>query len=132
MQIGVYVDRPMPGPGGVGHLGPTLDWALAHIDRDLGVDELANHAGMSTRNFTRRFREVAGTTPGRWVLARRLDEARSLLETTRWPITRIAAACGFQSVVTFRQNFVSAYATTPTSYRERFTSAGPGDGVTTT
>jgi len=37
-------------------------------------------------------------------------------------MTRIAAACGFQSVVTFRQNFVAAYAT-PTSYRERFTSA---------
>jgi transcriptional regulator GlxA family with amidase domain len=35
-------------------------------------------------------------------------------------MTRIAATCGFQSVVTFCQNFVSAYATTPTSYRDRF------------
>lgn len=119
-----YVERPMPAPGGVGHLGPTLDWALAHLDRDLGVDELADRAGMSRRNFTRRFAEVTGTTPARWVLARRLDEARSLLETTAWPITRVAAACGFHSVVTFRQNFVTAYATTPTSYRERFTSSG--------
>ncbi len=118
-----YVDRPMPEPGGVGHLGPTLDWALVHLDRDLGVAELADHAGMSRRNFTRRFAEVTGTTPARWVLARRLDEARSLLETTSWSMTRIAVACGFQSVVTFRQNFVSAYATTPSSYRERFTSS---------
>ncbi len=117
-----YVDRPMPEPGGVGHLGPTLDWALAHLDLPLSVDELAARAGMSRRNFTRRFAEVTGTTPARWVLARRLDEARSLLETTTWPMTRIAAACGFHSVVTFRQNFVSAYATTPSSYRERFTS----------
>lgn len=119
-----YVDRPMPEPGGVGHLGRTIDWALAHLDRALGVDELADHAGMSRRNFTRRFAEVTGTTPARWVLARRLDEARRLLETTTWPMTRIAATCGFASVVTFRQNFVSAYATTPTSYRERFTSDG--------
>jgi transcriptional regulator GlxA family with amidase domain len=119
-----YVERPMPQPGGTGHLAPTLDWALAHLDRDLGLEQLADHAGMSRRNFTRRFVEVTGTTPARWVLARRLDEARSLLETTTWPMTRIAAACGFQSVVTFRQNFVAAYATTPTSYRERFTSFG--------
>ena len=25
--------RPMPEPGGVGHLGPTIDWALAHLDQ---------------------------------------------------------------------------------------------------
>ena len=115
-----YVDRPMPEPGGVGHLGPTVDWALAHLDEQLSVDELAAHARMSRRNFTRRFAEVTGTTPARWVLARRLDEARRLLETTTWPVARIAVACGFASVVTFRQNFVTTYATTPTSYRLRF------------
>jgi transcriptional regulator GlxA family with amidase domain len=115
-----YVARPMPQPGGVGHLGPTIDWAQAHLDQPLTVDELAAHARMSRRNFTRRFAEVTGTTPARWVLARRLDEARRLLETTTWPIARIAAACGFSSVVTFRQRFVAAYATTPTSYRQRF------------
>ena len=115
-----YVARPMPQPGGVGHLGPTIDWALAHLAQPLTVDELAAHARMSRRNFTRRFAEVTGTTPARWVLARRLDEARRLLETTTWPVARVAAACGFTSVVTFRQNFVAAYATTPTSYRQRF------------
>lgn len=115
-----YVERPMPQPGGVGHLGPTIDWALAHLDRPLTVDDLAAHARMSRRNFTRRFAEVTGTTPARWVLARRLDEARRLLETTTWPVARIATACGFSSVVTFRQNFVATYATTPTSYRQRF------------
>ena len=34
----------------------------------------------------------------------------------------IAKACGFGSPVTFRQNFIGAYSTTPTSYRTRFTS----------
>ncbi|WP_255410625.1 helix-turn-helix domain-containing protein [Amycolatopsis sp. CA-126428] len=80
----------------------------------MSVDDLAVHAGMSRRNFTRRFAEVTGSTPARWVLARRLDEARHLLETTSTPIARVAAACGFASVVTFRRNFVSAYSTTPT------------------
>lgn len=115
-----YVHRPMPEPGGVGHLGPTIDWALSHLDRQLAVDDLAAHARMSRRNFTRRFAETTGTTPARWVLARRLDEARRLLETTTLPVTRVAEACGFTSAVTFRQNFVATYATTPTSYRQRF------------
>lgn len=115
-----YVERPMPEAGGVGDLGPTIDWALAHLEERLSVDDLAAHAGMSRRNFTRRFAEVTGTTPARWVQTRRLDEARRLLEATTWPIARIADACGFSSVVTFRQNFASAFSTTPTSYRRRF------------
>jgi len=115
-----YILRPMPEPGGVGHLGPTLEWVLAHLDQTLTVDRLANHAGMSRRNFTRRFREATGATPADWVLAQRLGEARRLLEGTAWSIDRIARTCGFSSVVTFRQNFTAAYATTPTSYRRRF------------
>ena len=115
-----YIDRPMPEAGGVGHLGPTFDWALGNLDQRLSVDDLAAHARMSRRNFTRRFAEVTGTTPARWVLARRLDEARRLLETTTWPVARIAEACGFRGAVTFRQNFVATYSTTPTSYRQRF------------
>lgn len=115
-----YVRRPMPERGGVGDLGPTIDWALAHLDRELSVDALAAHARMSRRNFTRRFAEATGTTPARWVLARRLDEARRLLEVTTLSVARVAEACGFSSAVTFRQNFVATYATTPTSYRQRF------------
>ncbi|WP_134739553.1 helix-turn-helix domain-containing protein [Nocardioides sp. 503] len=118
-----YIDRPMPEPGGVGHLGPTLDWAVGHLDERLSVDDLAEHARMSRRNFTRRFAEATGTTPARWVLARRLDQARRLLETTTWPVARIAEACGFSGAVTFRQNFVAAYSTTPTSYRQRFSAS---------
>jgi transcriptional regulator GlxA family with amidase domain len=115
-----FIARPMPEPVGVGHLGSTVDWALANLDQRLSVDVLAAHAGMSRRHFTRRFAEITGSTPARWILTSRLDEARRMLETTTWTLERIAKACGFASVVTFRQNFVAAYATTPSSYRHRF------------
>nr|WP_298516049.1 helix-turn-helix domain-containing protein [uncultured Nocardioides sp.] len=111
----------MPDAEGSGRLGPTIDWIQSELGRPTNVQALADHAGMSRRNFTRRFVEVTGTTPARWILSRRLDESRRLLETTDWSVERIARACGFGSVVTFRQNFVSSYATTPRSYRQRFT-----------
>ncbi|WP_218104150.1 helix-turn-helix domain-containing protein [Streptomyces sp. AVP053U2] len=85
---------------------------------------------MSTRNFSRRFHGTTGMSPAKWILTRRLDEARRLLETTTWSITRVSAACGFASAVTFRQNFTAHYATTPTSYRHRFTDHTAATGST--
>lgn len=121
-----YVERPLDdlvvGPDPI---NATIEWALAHLDRPLSVEELADRACMSKRNFSRRFRDVVGTTPAKWLLVRRLDEARRLLESTEWELTRVAEACGFGSVVTFRQNFCKAYATTPTSYRQRFATERP-------
>ncbi|EHR61385.1 GlxA family transcriptional regulator [Saccharomonospora cyanea] len=118
-----YIDRPVLGHA-TGPIGETIEWALAHLDQRLSVDAMAARARMSPRNFSRRFHETTGMSPARWVLTRRLDEARRLLETTTWPVSRIAEVCGFASTVTFRQNFVAHYATTPTSYRYRFTDRG--------
>ncbi|MBE6484277.1 MAG: helix-turn-helix domain-containing protein [Actinomycetaceae bacterium] len=114
-----YVDRPMPAyrPEGV---GATVQWALANLDQPLSVHDLAAHAHMSVRNFSRLFVEATGITPARWVLLKRLDEARRLLETRPWSIERIAHTCGFASAVTFRQNFVAQYSIAPTAYRARF------------
>lgn len=119
-----YIDRPISVQD-TDPLGATLDWALANLDQALAVKALAEHAHMSVRNFTRRFTEFTGTTPAHWVLRCRMDEARRLLETTNWSIDKLARACGFTSPVTFRQNFVKHYGTTPTSYRTRFTKLAP-------
>lgn len=115
-----FVERPLLEHRDADPLRDTIEWASAHLDSQLTVETLAAHACMSRRSFTRRFREATGTTPARWVLAQRLDAARALLETTKLSIEHVAARCGFRSVVTFRQNFVSAFATTPTLYRRRF------------
>lgn len=115
-----YVSRPMPEPQTAGPIGDTIQWALAHLADDLSVAALAAHACMSKRSFARRFQEVTAATPAKWVLTRRLDAARALLETSVWSIERVAAECGFASAVTFRQNFSAAFATSPTAYRRRF------------
>ncbi|WP_353952093.1 helix-turn-helix domain-containing protein [Knoellia sp. S7-12] len=118
-----YVSRPVPDTGGVGQLGATIDWALAHLDQSLSIETLSAHAGMSRRNFTRRFIEATGSSPGRWIMSRRLDESRRLLERTDLSVEHVARACGFGSAVTFRQRFNGAYRTTPSSYRHRFTTS---------
>ena len=115
-----YIERPLAEPASDTAVANVLEWALGRLGEHLSVDRLAAQARMSRRNFVRQFRLSTGTTPARWVLEQRLGEARVLLETTDWSIEAIAVACGFGSVVTFRQNFVSAFATTPSEYRKQF------------
>jgi transcriptional regulator GlxA family with amidase domain len=120
-----FVEHPIARHPGTGQIGDTIEWAMAHLDEDLSVGSLAAHACMSRRSFTRRFRETTGSTPARWVLTMRLDAGRALLETSTWTIERIATECGFASAVTFRQNFVAEFSTTPTFYRRRFAAPSP-------
>lgn len=116
-----YIERPLVDDAmEEGPIGTAMDWALHHLHETLTVDSLAAQVQMSPRNFSRRFREHTGVSPAKWILARRLDESRRLLETTEMPISQVAEACGFVSPVTFRQNFVQAYDTTPTAYRQHF------------
>lgn len=116
-----YVERPLDTEAAdEGPIEAAMDWALHHLDQTLTVEALAEQVQMSPRNFSRRFRAHTGTGPAKWLLARRLDESRRLLETTGLPISEVAQGCGFASPVTFRQNFVQAYGTTPTAYRQHF------------
>nr|WP_221194869.1 helix-turn-helix domain-containing protein [Hoyosella altamirensis] len=116
-----YIERPLAQPATDTAISELMNWALTRLDQPLTVDKLARQARMSRRSFIRHFQQATGTTPARWILEQRLHEARALLETTDWSIDRIASACGFNSTITFRQNFTTAFATTPTTYRRQFT-----------
>ena len=115
-----YVRAPVPECAGGDALVETLDWAVAHLDRDLTVAVLARHAHMSARTFARRFRAATGTTPLQWVLRQRILLAQRMLETTDRGIEQIADACGFGSPATLRAHFNRIVGTSPLAYRRAF------------
>ena len=115
-----YIERPVTEASGDTAIADVLSWALERLDEPLPIERLAEHARMSRRSFIRQFHLETGSTPARWVLDKRLNEAKSLLETTDRSIENIASLCGFGSAVTLRQNFRSAFAVTPTAYRRQF------------
>ncbi|MFC8490805.1 GlxA family transcriptional regulator [Streptomyces sp. NPDC057235] len=114
-----YAVRPAP-PGTDASLAPLLEWAAARLGADLSLDRLAERAGLSGRTLSRRFAEQLGTTPGQWVLARRLDAARILLERTDLPVEAVATHVGLASAVNLRRRFRERLGTTPGAYRRTF------------
>lgn len=115
-----FVTAPVPDEAADDPLAPTLDWAVAHLDQELTVGELARHANLSVRHFTRRFREVTGTTPLQWILTQRILLAQRLLETTDLPVERVATEAGFGSAPALRLHFQRAVHTSPLAYRRTF------------
>lgn len=115
-----FVDR-LVTDGDTGSLEPLCRWALARLALPLTVPKLAQQAGLAERTFTRRFRQEIGTSPLKWLLGERLLAARLLLETTSWPLARIARQCGFGSEVAMRQHFRERFHISPSAYRRGFT-----------
>ncbi|MGW2457909.1 helix-turn-helix domain-containing protein [Streptomyces argyrophyllae] len=108
-----------PAPAGT-TLEPLLAWLEDHCDQDLTLAEIAAKAGMSTRTLNRRFREQTGTTPLQWLHRARVRRAQYLLETTAYPVERIAVQTGFGSPTAFRERFRRVVGTSPQAYRRAF------------
>jgi AraC family transcriptional activator FtrA len=115
-----YAPARLPDAGGPSGLARVLDWASSRLTEALSVDDLAARAGMSSRTLGRRFVEETGTTPVRWLNQQRLDRARALLETTDFPIDRVARESGLGSESNLRQHFRERLDTTPSAYRRAF------------
>ncbi|WP_433382166.1 GlxA family transcriptional regulator [Actinoplanes sp. CA-142083] len=118
-QAQFIVPEQPPAPRG-STMEPLLRWLGESAGRDLTLDEIAAHAGMSTRTLNRRFREHTGTTPLRWLHLARIRRAQHLLETTTQAVDRIGGAVGFGSPTAFRDRFKRVVGTSPQRYRQAF------------
>jgi transcriptional regulator GlxA family with amidase domain len=101
-----------------------LDRLLAWIDENLAltlsVEQLAERANMSGRNFSRVFTNKTGITPAAYVEQRRVEDACRLLEDEDMPLKRICSLVGFRSEETLRRAFQKAKGVPPSSYAARF------------
>ncbi|WP_020575998.1 GlxA family transcriptional regulator [Actinopolymorpha alba] len=114
-----YIERPLPSVTGA-TTEPTRRWLLERLDERLDLAEMAAHARMSVRSFTRRFRDETGMSPGTWLLRQRVERARHLLEATDLPIDRVARDAGFGTAASMRQHLREALGVAPLAYRRTF------------
>lgn len=84
------------------------------------ITDLARHAAMSTRHFTRVFTDEVGEAPGAYVERIRTEAARRQLEQTDDTVVVIAARCGFGTAETMRRNFIRRLGVSPDRYRRMF------------
>jgi transcriptional regulator GlxA family with amidase domain len=120
-----FVEAPVPlqRHAGAQDLAAVLDWAVEHLAEPLQVEVLARRAHLSPRTFARRFREVTGTTPHRWLLSQRIAHAQRLLERGM-SVEEVARRTGFGSAATLRTQFARERGTSPSAYARTFRATG--------
>lgn len=101
-------------------MSATLDWAAERLDQPIGVADLAGHAHFSERTFQRTFLAETGTTPGKWLLAKRIQLARRLLESADLTVDQIARSSGLGTAANLRRRLRDAVGLSPDAYRRSF------------
>lgn len=115
-----FIEQPQFSSVTPDRLSLVMEWMTQNLATAHSLDELAERALMSRRTFTRRFRQMTGTTVGPWLLNQRLALAQRMLEMTDKPIEIVAEAAGFASPALFRRCFGQAFGIKPSVYRREF------------
>ncbi|MGM1065692.1 helix-turn-helix transcriptional regulator, partial [Saccharothrix sp. Mg75] len=89
-----------------------------NLGEQFTIDDMARTAMYSKFHFSRVFQRVTGVSPGRFLAAIRLQEAKRLLVCTSSTVTDISHRVGYTSVGTFSSRFRSSVGVSPTEYRQ--------------
>jgi transcriptional regulator GlxA family with amidase domain len=101
-------------------LAKLQGWVFDNLSSSLTVEELAERAAMSPRNFNRVFTRSIGVSPARFVERARVDAARRRLEGSGSSIETVAHDTGFGNAERMRRSFLRQIGIAPSDYRQRF------------
>jgi AraC-like DNA-binding protein len=100
----------------------TLRRARAFIDRHynqpITLERTSREAGFSPFHFIRLFRAVYKQTPHQYLIQRRIEKAKELLQDDDLSITDICYAVGFASPGSFSTLFRRTVGLSPSAYRQ--------------
>lgn len=90
--------------------------------QNLKLEEFAYKTGRSLASFKRDFKKIYNATPHQWLIKKRLEFSKKLLENSQLNIASISYDAGFESPAHFSRLFKKQYGYPPSSLRRRLIS----------
>ncbi len=88
-----------------------------HLADEMDVSQIAENVHLNQDYLTRIFRRETGFSVKGYVVNRRMEKARELLETSRLPITDVAFQVGYGNYTSFNRSFRKVFGVSPQSLR---------------
>ncbi|MDJ0620343.1 MAG: AraC family transcriptional regulator [Calothrix sp. MO_192.B10] len=95
------------------------DYIEENLAETLTIADLAALVPMSEFHFARTFKTLVGEPPHRYILQRRIEQAKVLLKVTRLSAAEIAYQVGFSTPSHFTAQFRKLLGVTPKQFRHR-------------
>jgi AraC family transcriptional regulator len=112
--------RPARGRDGAlprGRLRAVVEYIEEHLDAGPSREQMAAVARLSTYHFARQFKAATGLPPHQYVIARRVERAKQLLQGGGFSLAEVAAHAGFANQSQFSQHFKRLVGVTPGQFR---------------
>jgi LacI family transcriptional regulator len=107
----------------------ALRFIREHALRGINVEGVLRKVPLSRRVLESRFKRLVGRTPHEYILALRLEKARSLLVETDLTLGAIADRSGFRHAEYMSVSFKRAFGVSPSEYRAQVRGRRPAEAV---
>lgn len=108
-------------PSTQAELYKRLHYAKDYIDscymNNISLPQLSGVACLNSAYLLRQFKKYFGVTPYQYIICKRVEAARVLLETTVMPVSEVCFATGYEDVTSFTRLFRQHFQLTPEKYR---------------
>lgn len=94
----------------------VLEYINDHLTGDVSLETMARLVGLSRYHFIRAFKSSLGLTPHQYVVQQRVEKAKQLMATSRYPLREIAQMSGFADQSHFTRHFRRLTGTTPKAF----------------
>jgi AraC family transcriptional regulator len=102
-----------------GRLRTVVEYIEEHLDAGPSLEQMAAVARLSVYHFSRQFKAATGMPPYQYVLVRRVERAKQLLQAgTDLSMAEVAARAGFSDQSHFSQLFKRIVGVTPRQFRK--------------
>ena len=96
------------------------DFMNVNLAGDPSIAEVANECGLSASYFARAFKQTTGVSPHGWLIKRRIERAKELLQKPGWKLIDIAQVCGFVDQSHFTRVFSRSEGHSPGRWRRLY------------
>jgi AraC family transcriptional regulator len=120
-SFNTFAPRPIHGKGGLAPhvLRRVVEFMHTNIDKQIGLKDLAECAGLSLSHFSLQFRASANQSPHQYMLRLRVERSKQLLQNSRLSVLDVGLEVGFRNQQHFATVFRNSVGVPPSVYRTK-------------